>query len=100
MLVGYYTQIGLVCNIGQQACQEPSPCLRVLAFDNGKREWINLVVTICCYCYQQLSFVFSIEVRCIYAYHRLAMPEPFNTWIERPKRKVEYTSPQDTGVTL
>ena len=56
-----YTQIGLFRNIGQQACQEPSPCFRALAFNNSKHEWINLVVTICCNCYQQLSFVLAIE---------------------------------------
>ena len=79
MPIGDYTQIGPIRNIGQQACQEPSPRLHALTFNNGKRKWINLVVTISCHCYQQLSFVLAIEVHCIYAYHQPAMPEPSNT---------------------
>ena len=100
MPVRDYTQIDLVRNIGQQSCQEPSLCLHALAFNNGKHEWINLIVTICCHYYQQLSFVLAIEVRCIYTYHQPAMLEPSNTWTESPKRGVEYTSSWDTRVAF
>ena len=68
---GFYPQmsvrddakIGPVRNKSCQACQEPSPCLLALTLNNGKHEWINLVVSIRCHCYQQLPLILAIEVR-------------------------------------
>ena len=65
---------------------------------NRKSEWINLVISIRCHCYQQLPLVLAIEVRCIDAYHRPAIPEPFNTQTQSPKGTVKCTSSRHTTV--
>ena len=91
-------KIGPVHKKPFQTCQGPSPCLLALTLNNGKRERINLVVSIHCHCYQQLPLILAIEVRCIDAYHRLAMLEPFNTWTKSLKGTVKCASSQHTTV--
>ena len=89
-------KIGPVCNKLCQACQEPSPCLLAPTLNNSKCEWINLIVSIRCHCYQQLPHVLAIEVRCIDAYHWPAMLEPFNTQTKSPKGTIKCASSQHT----
>ena len=101
---GFYPRMSVrddakICSVRNksfQACQEPSPCLFALTLNNGKCEWINLVVSICCHCYQQLPFILAIEVRCIDAYHRPTILEPFYTRTKSPKGTVKCASSQHT----
>ena len=103
---GFYSRMSVrddakICpvrNKSFQACQEPSPCLLDLTLNNSKSEWINLVVSIRCHCYQQLPLVLAIEVRCIDTYHRPAILEPFNTRTKSPKGTVKCASSRYTTV--